>query len=64
MPQRILPIQFEIRNVNTDTFDIIMPSNSASTTTGTGSAQIDPYVMSVQPFKPLTLVGVHLTGEI
>jgi len=36
---------FEISNVNTNTFDITMPSNSASTTSGTGSAQIDPYVI-------------------
>ena len=35
---------FEISNVTTNTFDIIMPSNSAGTTSGTGSAQIDPYV--------------------
>jgi len=36
---------FEISNVTTNTFDITMPSNSASTTSGTGSAQIDPYVI-------------------
>jgi hypothetical protein len=35
---------FEIKNVTTNTFDITMPTNSASTTSGTGSAQIDPYV--------------------
>jgi hypothetical protein len=35
---------FEISNVTTNTFDIIMPTNSAGTTSGTGSAQIDPYV--------------------
>jgi hypothetical protein len=34
---------FEISNVTTNSFDIIMPSNSAGTTSGTGSAQIDPY---------------------
>ena len=42
---------FEIRNVNPNTFDIIMPSNSASTTTGTGSAQIDPYVIVGPTFQ-------------
>ena len=36
---------FEISNVTTNTFDITMPSNSAGTTSGTGSAQIDPYVI-------------------
>ena len=34
---------FEVRNKTTNTFEIIMPSNSAGTTSGTGSAQIDPY---------------------
>jgi len=34
---------FEVRNKTADTFEIIMPSNSAGTTSGTGSAQIDPY---------------------
>jgi len=42
---------FEIRNVNPNTFDIIMPSNSASTTSGTGSAQIDPYVLVGPTFQ-------------
>jgi len=42
---------FEINNVNTNTFDITMPSNSASTTTGTGSAQIDPYVVVGPTFQ-------------
>ena len=42
---------FEITNVNTNTFDITMPSNSASTTTGTGSAQIDPYVVVGPTFQ-------------
>ena len=35
---------FEISNVTANAFDITMPSNSAATTSGTGSAQIDPYV--------------------
>jgi len=35
---------FEISNVTTNTFDITMPSNSAATTSASGSATIDPYV--------------------
>jgi hypothetical protein len=35
---------FEISNVTANAFDITMPSNSAGTTSGTGSAEIDPYV--------------------
>jgi len=42
---------FEIDNVTTNTFDITMPSNSASTTSGTGSAQIDPYVIVGPTFQ-------------
>src|SRR6056300_970683 len=42
---------FEITNVNTNTFDITMPSNSASTTSGTGSATIDPYVIVGPTFQ-------------
>jgi hypothetical protein len=36
---------FEIQttNLGTNSFEIIMPSNSAGSTSGTGSAQIDPY---------------------
>ena len=34
---------FEVLNKTNDTFEITMPSNSAGTTSGTGSAQIDPY---------------------
>ena len=34
---------FEVRNKTANTFEITMPSNSAGTTSGTGSAQIDPY---------------------
>ena len=36
---------FEVQSTNlgTNSFEIIMPSNSAATTSGTGSAQIDPY---------------------
>jgi hypothetical protein len=32
-------------------FDITMPSNSAGTTSGTGSAQIDPYVIVGPTFQ-------------
>ena len=42
---------FEIDNVTTNTFDITMPSNSAGTTSGTGSAQIDPYVIVGPTFQ-------------
>jgi hypothetical protein len=35
---------FEISNVTANTFEITMPTNSAATTSGTGSAAIDPYV--------------------
>jgi hypothetical protein len=36
---------FEIANVTTNTFEITMPTNSAGTTSGTGSAEILPYVI-------------------
>jgi len=36
---------FEIANVTSNTFEIIMPTNSAGTTSGTGSAGILPYVV-------------------
>jgi hypothetical protein len=42
---------FEITNVTVNAFDIIMPSNSAGTTSGTGSAQIDPYVIVGPTFQ-------------
>jgi hypothetical protein len=42
---------FEISNVTTNTFEITMPSTSASTTSGTGSAQIDPYVIVGPTFQ-------------
>src|SRR6056300_1312798 len=35
---------FEIANVTANTFEITMPSNSAGTTSGTGSAEILPYI--------------------
>jgi hypothetical protein len=34
---------FEVLNKTDDTFEITMPSNSAASSSGTGSAQIDPY---------------------
>jgi|TARA_R100001460_G_scaffold39486_4_gene74275 hypothetical protein len=34
---------FEVLNKTANTFQITMPSNSAGSTSGTGSAQIDPY---------------------
>jgi hypothetical protein len=42
---------FEVLNKTANTFEIIMPSNSASTTSGTGSAQIDPYVIVGPTFQ-------------
>jgi hypothetical protein len=42
---------FEITNVTANAFDITMPSNSAGTTSGTGSAQIDPYVIVGPTFQ-------------
>jgi hypothetical protein len=36
---------FEVANVTANTFEITMPSNSAATTSGTGSAEILPYVI-------------------
>jgi hypothetical protein len=36
---------FEIANVTANTFEITMPTNSAGTTSGTGSAEILPYVI-------------------
>jgi hypothetical protein len=42
---------FEITNVTVNAFDIIMPSNSAGTTSGTGSATIGPYVIVGPTFQ-------------
>jgi hypothetical protein len=42
---------FEVKNKTSNTFDIIMPSNSAGTTSGTGSAQIDPYILVGPTFQ-------------
>ena len=42
---------FEVLNKTANTFEITMPSNSAGTTSGTGSAQIDPYVVVGPTFQ-------------
>ena len=42
---------FEVRNKTSNTFEIIMPSTSAGTTSGTGSAQIDPYIIIGPTFQ-------------
>ena len=55
---------FEITNVTSNTFDIIMPSNSAGTTSGTGSAQIDPYVVVGPTFQTAGFGwGTYLWGN-
>ena len=42
---------FEVLNRTNDTFEITMPTNSAGTTSGTGSAQVDPYVVVGPTFQ-------------
>ena len=42
---------FEILNRTANTFEITMPSNSAASSTTTGSAQIDPYVIVGPTFQ-------------
>jgi hypothetical protein len=42
---------FEVLNKTSNTFEITMPSNSAGTTSGTGSAQIDPYIVVGPTFQ-------------
>mgnify|MGYP003644900873 CR=1 FL=1 len=42
---------FEILNRTANTFEITMPSNSAGSSTATGSAQIDPYVIVGPTFQ-------------
>jgi hypothetical protein len=55
---------FEISNATTNTFEITMPSNSAATTSGTGSAQIDPYVEVGPTFQTAGFGwGTYLWGE-
>jgi len=55
---------FEISNVTANAFDITMPSNSAATTSGTGSAQIDPYVIVGPTFQTAGYGwGTYLWGD-
>jgi hypothetical protein len=55
---------FEITNVTVNAFDITMPSNSAGTTSGTGSAQIDPYVIVGPIFQTSNFGwGTYLLGR-
>ncbi len=46
---------FEVLNAASNSFDITMPSNSAGTTSGTGSAQVDPYVVIGPTFQTVGL---------
>jgi len=55
---------FEISNVTANAFEITMPSNSAGTTSGTGAAQIDPYVIVGPTFQSAGYGwGTYLWGE-
>src|SRR6056300_962654 len=55
---------FEISNVTSNAFDITMPSNSAATTSGTGSAQIDPYIVVGPTFQTAGYGwGTYLWGD-
>jgi hypothetical protein len=55
---------FEISNVTTNAFDILMPSNSAGTTSGTGSAEILPYIIIGPTFQTAGYGwGTYLFGE-
>jgi len=55
---------FEISNVTANAFDITMPSNSAATTSGTGSAQIDPYINVGPTFQTAGYGwGTYLWGD-
>ena len=42
---------FEISSVTSNTFNITMPTNSAASTSGSGSAQIDPYIIIGPTFQ-------------
>ena len=42
---------FEISSVTPNTFNITMPTNSAASTSGSGSAQIDPYIIIGPTFQ-------------
>jgi hypothetical protein len=65
MPQPILTDNtFEIANVTTNTFEITMPTNSAGTTSGTGSAEILPYVIVGPVFQTAGYGwGTYLWGD-
>jgi hypothetical protein len=55
---------FEIANVTANTFEITMPSNSAGTTSGTGSAEILPYVIVGPVFQTAGYGwGTYLWGD-
>jgi hypothetical protein len=55
---------FEISNVTANAFDILMPSNSAGTTSGTGSAEILPYIIVGPTFQTAGYGwGTYLFGE-
>src|SRR6056300_768072 len=55
---------FEVLNRTNDTFEITMPTNSAATTSGTGSAQIDPYVVVGPTFQTAGYGwGTYLWGD-
>jgi hypothetical protein len=55
---------FEISNVTANAFDIIMPTNSAATTSGTGSAEILPYVIIGPTFQTAGYGwGTYLWGD-
>jgi hypothetical protein len=55
---------FEIANVTANTFEITMPTNSAGTTSGTGSAEILPYVIVGPVFQTAGFGwGTYLWGE-
>ena len=55
---------FEVLNSTDDTFEITMPTNSAGTTSGTGSASIDPYVIVGPTFQTAGYGwGTYLWGD-
>jgi len=55
---------FEVLNSTTNTFEITMPSNSAGTTSGTGSAEILPYINVGPTFQSAGYGwGTYLWGE-
>src|SRR6056300_1837867 len=55
---------FEVLNSTDNTFEITMPSNSAATTSGTGSAEILPYIIVGPTFQTAGYGwGTYLFGE-